>query len=115
MCGNCRADLLGGEPAALDEKSFRKVVDCNDLPVVVGFGPQQALDAAARRMRAGAIFAVVDAERSPMLASRWRVRGTPSVVLFREGREIDRISGPVDTDALVRWVQNRAGAQRLSA
>lgn len=114
-CGRCRSELLSGEPVALDESSFSKVVECTELPVVVDFWAAwsapcrmmaPAFEAAACEMRTRARFARVDAEQAPAIASRYRVRSIPTMILFRDGREVNRTSGAVDTGVLLRWVQS---------
>jgi thioredoxin 2 len=110
-CGNCKAALLSGAAAALDESNFSRFVEYNELPVVVNFmAPGRAIapafEAAAREMRTRARFANVNAEQARGLLVRCRVRSVPTVVLFREGREVGRISRPMDSAALLRWVQS---------
>jgi thioredoxin 2 len=65
-----------------------------------------AFEAAACEMRTRARFARVDAEQAPAIASRYRVRSIPTMILFRDGREVNRTSGAVDTGVLLRWVQS---------
>jgi len=50
----------------------------------------------------------VDAERLVDFAARYDVRGVPTLLLFRNGRLIDRRSGFVTASALREWI----GAQR---
>jgi thioredoxin 2 len=114
-CGKCRAELLGGAPVALNETTFSKVVECTEVPVVVNFSADRAsapaFESAAREMRTRAKFAQVNAQQSRLISRRCRVRALPTVILFRDGREVDRMSGPLDAGLLMRWVQSQdAGA-----
>jgi thioredoxin-like negative regulator of GroEL len=45
----------------------------------------------------------VNTEENPQLAARFNIRGIPAVILFRGGRETDRISGAMTKDALLAW------------
>ena len=42
-----------------------------------------------------------------MSTARFGIRSIPTLVVFRDGREAERISGAMDARALVRWVSER--------
>jgi thioredoxin-like negative regulator of GroEL len=50
----------------------------------------------------------LDAERHPELAARYDIRGVPSLLLFRDGRLIDRRSGFSTASALRDWIGAKA-------
>jgi thioredoxin 2 len=50
-------------------------------------------------------LAKVNTEDAPALAGRAGIRAIPTLVLYREGREIARTSGAMDARSLVRWVK----------
>ena len=47
--------------------------------------------------------AQVNTEENPQLAARFNIRGIPAIILFQDGREIDRMSGAMEKDALLFW------------
>jgi thioredoxin 2 len=113
-CGKCGRPLLDGRLAALDEKSFDTFVKRSGLPVVVDYwapwcAPCRAMapafEAAARELATRARLAKVNTEDAPALAGRAGIRAIPTLVLYREGREIARTSGAMDARSLVRWVK----------
>ena len=49
-------------------------------------------------------FVKVDSDAAPMASAKYGIRSIPTLVLFRDGREIDRLSGVVAARDLVQWV-----------
>jgi Thioredoxin len=45
---------------------------------------------------------------APLLAARHDIRGIPTLIVFKAGREAGRISGALDKRSLVRWVEEHA-------
>ena len=64
--------------------------------------PQFASAAAQSKGRVA--FGKVDTERHPQLSARFGIRSIPTMVLFRGGREVARVSGAMSAADLLRWV-----------
>lgn len=45
----------------------------------------------------------VNTQDNPALASRFGVQGIPVIMLLRNGRVVDQLSGAQSADALVAW------------
>lgn len=47
----------------------------------------------------------IDTEKYPALASRYKVQGLPTVVLFKAGEPVDRIEGLPQKEQLIQRLQ----------
>ncbi|HEY1556701.1 MAG TPA: thioredoxin family protein [Kofleriaceae bacterium] len=65
------------------------------------------LDALAPELAGRARFAAIDVDREPDVAQRFSVRSMPTLVLWRDGREVGRVVG-ARSAAFVRGVIDRA-------
>ena len=117
-CPRCKAQILTGEPVALDSASFAAHVERATLPVLVDFwapwcGPCRmmapVLDRAAAQRATGLRVAKVNTDEQPQLAGRFGIRSIPTLILFREGRELARQSGALDGSSLARWLDRALG------
>jgi thioredoxin 2 len=64
----------------------------------------------AREMAGRGAVVQVNTEENPQLAARFNIRGIPAIILFRGGRETDRISGTMEKTALLAWWKRRISA-----
>jgi thioredoxin len=86
------------------DQDLDRVVSGTEVPVLVDFyadwcGPCKVmapvLDAVAREMAGRALVAKLDTDRNPQAAARFAIRGIPTLVVFRGGREVAREVGAV--------------------
>ena len=116
-CAACRADLPWLVEAG--DADFGAAVEESRLPVLVDVwapwcGPCRLVAPVVEQLardRAGRLKVVkVNADEAPAVSGRLGVRGIPTLVLFRDGREIARLTGAQPADALRRWLdQHLAG------
>ena len=64
---------------------------------------------ATKRLEPFVRLGKLNTDREPAIATRFGIRGIPTVILFKSGQELERRSGAMDLNTLIRWVQSRVG------
>ncbi len=112
-CGRCGSPLFGGHPVALNDASFELHATKSDIPLLVDFwapwcGPCKTMapqfEKAASHLEPTVRLAKVNTDEEQELAGRFNIRGIPTMILLRHGKEIARQSGLMDAAAIESWV-----------
>src|SRR5712691_10870439 len=85
ICGRCKTPLpLAAAPLTVTDASFSNDVEHSPLPVLVEL---------AAEMTGRVRVAKLNVDENPATASRFDLRSIPTLLIFKGGREIDRIVG----------------------
>jgi thioredoxin 2 len=113
-CGKCHKELFNGMPLELTAERFERHLQQSGIPLLVDFwaawcSPCKMMAPvfvqAARQLQPGVRLAKVNTEKEQELAARYGIMSIPTIVLFKNGHEQARISGAMDLQRLLAWVQ----------
>lgn len=114
QCGRCKESLFTAVPIDLTDANFSRFVQKNELPIVVDFwaswcGPCQMMapifQEVAGAMQYSARFAKVNTEQAQQVSAQYGIRSIPTLIVFYQGKEIDRLAGALPAPQLKQWVQ----------
>jgi len=112
-CGKCKQSLLDTKPIDLTNANFDEVVVNSDIPVIVDCwapwcGPCRMMapnfEKAASKFPLKTLFAKINTEEEQTLGARFGIRSIPTLILFKNGKEVHRVSGALDESALTQLV-----------
>ncbi|MCX7806342.1 MAG: thioredoxin [Planctomycetota bacterium] len=105
---------MGEHTVAVSDATFKSEVEDSKGIVLVDFWAQWCppcraiaphLDAIASEMAGKLKVCKVDVDESPDAASRYEVRSIPCLIIFKDGREVDRSEGAKSKGDLTNWIK----------
>ncbi len=113
-CGTCGAKLMPGKAVDVDLAILAKAARNDDLPLVADFwapwcGPCRMMAPefakAAATLNGQARLVKLNTEAHQAAGATYGIRGIPTMVAFRGGREAKRQSGAMQEAQIVGWVR----------
>lgn len=114
-CGKCKASLLENNLIELDQNNFDEVVVNSDIPVIIDFwapwcGPCKMMgpvfSGLSKNYPLKTLFAKVNTEQEQNLGAKFGIRSIPTLIIFKNGVEVQRVSGALDQANLTQLVNS---------
>jgi len=116
-CGQCKNTLLNMKPMNVDADKLGIFIANSDLPVVVDFwapwcGPclqmAPSFEEASMAMSLQAQYIKVNTQEEQTLGAQYSIESIPTLIIFKNAKEVDRVSGALSTSRLQNWVRQNS-------
>jgi len=100
-------------PVKVDARNFDEIVSKNEN-VVVDFWAEWCMpcrmispiiEELAKEYTGRVVFAKLNTDENPSLASRFGITGIPTLIFFKNGRAVDKIVGALPKAEIKRWIE----------
>lgn len=113
-CGTCGVKLSSGKAVEIDLATLQKAARNDEVPLVVDFwapwcGPCRMMapefSKAAQAVNGDARLVKINTEEFPAASQKYGIRGIPTMIGFKKGKEVKRQSGAMPGSQIVSWVK----------
>ncbi len=116
VCGRCGAPLAKNlKPLIITDANFASEVESSPLPVLLDLwaawcGPCRmiapVIEQLAAELAGKALIGKLDVDQNQRTAARFGVQSIPTLLILKNGKEIDRLVGLQNKEAILRRLQN---------
>jgi thioredoxin 1 len=98
----------------VSDSSFENEVLGSRKPVLVDFWAQwctpcrmlaPTVEAVAQQYNQTATVVKLNVDDNPSTAQRYGIKGIPTLILFREGKEVERVVGATSKESITRMIE----------
>ena len=104
----------------VSDTSFENEVLGSSRPVLVDFWAQwctpcrmlaPTVEAVAQQYNETATVVKLNVDDNPSTAQRYGIKGIPTLILFREGKEVERVVGATSKESITRMIDKYTAVQ----
>jgi len=112
-CGKCKNYIYTAQPINMTGMQLTRAIEKTDELLVVDFwatwcGPCQqfapTFKQVAAQLEPKARFIKIETEAEQAISAKYSIRSIPTLAIFKNGKEIDRVSGALSTPDFSNWV-----------
>ena len=112
-CGKCKNPIYTAQPINMTGMQLTRAIEKTDELLVVDFwatwcGPCQqfapTFKQVAAQLEPKARFIKIETEAEQAISAKYSIRSIPTLAIFKNGKEIDRVSGALSTPDFRNWV-----------
>jgi thioredoxin 2 len=115
VCGRCKTPLSAdGGPLLVTDSTFTEQVERSSIPVLLDLwaewcGPCHMLaptiDQLSSELAGRIMVAKLNIDENPATANRFNVRSIPTLLVLKDGREVDRLVGVQPKQEILRRLE----------
>lgn len=115
VCGSCGANLnMHSLVSEINQAGLFKMIQKSDLPVVIDFwapwcGPCKSFgptfETASKMFGGKVVFVKINTQEFPEASNKFNIRGIPTLVVYKKGKEVARESGAFPIEHFKNWLQ----------
>ncbi len=116
ICGRCKMPLEKNlKPVVVTDSNFTAEVENAALPVLLDLwaawcGPCRmiapVIEQLAKELAGKCVVGKLDVDRNQRTAARFGVQSIPTILILKQGREVERLVGLQSKEAILRRLQN---------
>ena len=112
-CGKCKNPIYTAQPINMTGMQLTRAIEKTDELLVVDFwatwcGPCQqfapTFKQVAAQLEPKARFIKIETEKEQAISAKYNIRSIPTLAIFKNGKEIDRVSGALSIPDFANWV-----------
>lgn len=114
ICGSCKAELpVHGAVVDGSDSTLHKLIEKSPLAVVVDVwapwcGPCRAFaptfEEFSKQFAGKVVFAKLNSDQNQQFAGMLGIRGIPTILVFKNGKEVTRQSGAIPKEQFGQWL-----------
>ena len=112
ICGKCKEPFsFPAVPLTVTDANFIESVEKSSLPVLLDFWAAWCppckliapiVDTLAKELAGKVVVGKLDVDNNRLIAARFRVQSIPTLIIFQNGREAERLVGAQSKEAIVQ-------------